>query len=77
MSGEQWIEGRRRDGLAVVEGIDGWVIMPGFGGGEVARLPLDRCPCCDERFQRSDVGFRAARLVADLMYPVEAARDAD
>jgi hypothetical protein len=61
---EQWQGNRRCDGLTVVEGIDGWIIMP------QERLPIDKCPCCDEHFSRNDVGQRAARLVADLIYPV-------
>jgi hypothetical protein len=62
---EQWQGNRRCDGLALVEGIDGWIIMPQAEG-----LPVDKCPCCDKQFFRNDAGQRAAKLVADLVYPV-------
>jgi hypothetical protein len=62
---EQWQGNRRCDGLTIVDGIDGWIIMPPAEG-----LPVDKCPCCDKGFARNDVGQRAARLVADLVYPV-------
>jgi hypothetical protein len=66
MNVEQWTEdNRRRDGLAIVEGIDGLVIMPGD-----ERLPMDRCPCCDKAFRRDATGMRAARLVADMLFPI-------
>lgn len=65
MSAERWIEGKRRDGLAVVEGVEGYVIIP-----HGARLPVDRCPCCDKGFPRNGMGFRAARLVADMLFPM-------
>ena len=66
MNVEQWIaDDRRRDGLAIVEGIDGLVIIP-----TDKRLPMDRCPCCDKAFPRDDKGMRAARLVADMMFPI-------
>ena len=58
---QRWTEGKRSDGLAIVPGIDGLVIMP---AGE--RLPVDRCPCCDKPF----ITTRAAQLVADLMFPM-------
>jgi hypothetical protein len=71
MSEERWTtDGKRCDGLAIVEGIDGLVIMP----PPSERLPLDRCPCCDKPFQT----MRAAQLVADMLYPTKkAAIDAD
>jgi hypothetical protein len=62
---ERWQGNRREDGLTVVEGLDGYVIMPKAEG-----LPLDKCPCCDKGFPRTDVGLRAAKLVADLAFPV-------
>lgn len=58
---QRWTENRRSDGLAILPGIDGLVIMP---AGE--RLPLDKCPCCDKPFLTT----RAAQLVADMMYPM-------
>lgn len=62
MSTERWSDdGRRRDGLAIVSGIDGWVIMPGTEG-----LPIDKCPCCDKPF----LTMRDGRLVADWIYPM-------
>jgi hypothetical protein len=71
---ERWSGGKRCDGLAVVEGIDGFVIMPSDEG-----LPISRCPCCDEPFPRNDMGLRGAKLVADMLYPMteEARSDAD
>jgi hypothetical protein len=67
MSDQQprWIENRRCDGLAIVSGIEGLIIMP---AGE--RLPVDLCPCCGKAFAQDDRGARAARLVADLMFPL-------
>jgi hypothetical protein len=62
----RWIEGNRSDGLAIVKGIDGLVIMP---AGE--RLPVDKCPCCDKPFGT----IRAAMLVADIMFPIEETAD--
>jgi hypothetical protein len=75
MSEEQWTtEDKRRDGLSIVAGIDGWLILPAEG-----RPAIDRCPCCDELFTRDDRGFRGARLVADMIYPLteEARGDAN
>lgn len=68
---ERWINGRRDDGLTIKAGIDGYVILPGPRGA-----PLDRCPCCDKAFPRNDVGLRAARLVADILYPMTERNDA-
>jgi hypothetical protein len=62
---ERWQGNQREDGLTVVEGLDGYVIMPQAEG-----LPIDKCPCCDKPFPRTDRGARAARLVADAVYPV-------
>lgn len=58
---ERWHDNRREDGLTVVEGIEGWMIMPTEGGPT-----MTVCPCCDKAFQNA----RAARLVADLVYPI-------
>ena len=62
---EQWRGNQRQDGLTVVEGLDGWIIMPKGEG-----LPVDKCPCCDKTFAKTEIGERAARLVADMVYPV-------
>lgn len=62
---EQWQGDERVDGLTIVEGPDGWLIMPKTDG-----LPLDKCPCCDKPFAKTDQGKRAARLCADAVYPV-------
>ena len=75
MSGERWTtNGKRRDGLAIVEGTEGYVIMPPGEG-----LPIDRCPCCDKGFPCNAMGLRGARLVADMLYPMteEAAGNAN
>jgi hypothetical protein len=61
----RWQGNQRQDGLTVVEGVDGWIIMPKAEG-----LPVDKCPCCDKLFARTDIGARAARLVADMMFPI-------
>jgi hypothetical protein len=63
----RWIGNKRSDGLAIVIGIEGMVIMP---AGE--RLPVDKCPCCDKPFG----SIKAARLVADIMFPIEETSDA-
>lgn len=66
MQEERWdSKGKRRDGLAIMGGIDGWVIMPKAEG-----LPVDKCPCCDKPFARDARGMRAAQLVADMLYPM-------
>jgi hypothetical protein len=62
---ERWQDNRREDGLTVVEGLDGWIIMPQAEG-----LPVAQCPCCDKPFAKTDKGLRAAKLVADALYPV-------
>jgi len=53
--------------LAIVGGLEGWVIMPRNEG-----LPIDKCPCCDKPFPRDGEGrgLRAAKLVADMLYPM-------
>ena len=62
---ERWQGNQREDGLTVVEGLDGWIIMPKAEG-----LPVAQCPCCDKAFAKTDKGLRAAKLVADALYPV-------
>jgi hypothetical protein len=60
MTDERWTDdGHRIDGLAVVEGGEGFVILPRSDG-----VALDRCPCCDKPFRTR----RAAMLVADAVY---------
>jgi hypothetical protein len=58
---ERWQGNQREDGLSVVQGTDGWIIMTCEGGAA-----MDICPCCDKPF----LSDRAARKVADLVYPV-------
>ena len=65
---QRWTERKRRDGLAIVEGIDGRLIMP---SGE--RLPVDKCPCCEQGFGTD----RAARVAADMLYPMQETGDAN
>lgn len=72
MTNARWIGNRRADGLEVVAGIDGYAIIPANKG-----LAVDRCPCCDKNFPRNDVGSRGARLVADMLYPMTGAVDAN
>jgi hypothetical protein len=63
---ERWSEaGRRCDGLAVVKGIDGFLIMPHAEG-----LPVDKCPCCDKTFLTQ----HSAQRVADFLFPMPVAR---
>ena len=62
MTEQRWDKGERTDGLAIVNGIDGWVIMPSAEG-----LPIDKCPCCDKPFGT----MQAARLVADMLFPMK------
>ena len=56
---DRWIEGKRCDGLAVIEGGEGFVILPKSDG-----VAMDRCPCCGKPFRT----LRAAILVADAVY---------
>ena len=67
MSGdERWIKGKRRDGLAIVEGLDGAGYHAGAEG-----LPVDKCPFCDRRFPMT--ASRQARGAAgqlDMLYPM-------
>lgn len=55
---ERWHDNRRQDGLTVIEGLDGWVIMPREAN------PLDRCPCCNRAFTEAI----DARFAADFLY---------
>jgi hypothetical protein len=69
MIDERWKDYYRRvDGLTIMAGIDGYVIMPARG------LSIDKCPCCDEAFPCNAVGLRSARLVADWLYPMMAVK---
>jgi len=62
MTEERWIERKRRDGLAIVNSIDGLLIMPSGEG-----LPVDKCPCCEQHFET----VRSARRTADFIFPME------
>lgn len=62
---ERWRGNQRTDGLTIVEGLDGWLIMPKGEG-----LSLDTCPCCSKPFTRNDLGLRAAKIVADYVFPI-------
>lgn len=55
-------ERRRRDGLEIVDGLNGLVIMPGGEG-----VAVDKCPCCNLPFRN----IQAARIVSDFLYPLE------
>jgi len=69
MTEERWIEaGRRRDGLLIIEGIDGYMIMPQTEG-----LPLDCCPTCSQRLKTRLI----ARCAAEFLYPMQSDADAD
>jgi hypothetical protein len=63
---DRWQNGKRRDGCALVWGIDGWLIMPGDEG-----LPVAQCPCCSKPFGTA----KTAQLVADFLYPMQEAGD--
>ena len=66
---QRWQNNRRRDGCAVLMGIDGWLIMPASEG-----LPSTLCPCCCRLFADDQA---AARRAADFLYPmVEVPSDA-
>jgi hypothetical protein len=56
-----WREGRRRDGLIVTMGLEGWVVIP-----HDERPAVDRCPCCNCPLESE----RAAQVVADVLFPV-------
>lgn len=49
----------RNDGLKIVQGMDGYVILPGDDSSA-----LDRCPCCDIPFK----SITSARMCADMIY---------
>lgn len=55
----------RRDGLTVVESVESgrWIILPGDDKPAMAI-----CPCCGIPFGSQ----RAAKLIADKVYPLEA-----
>lgn len=55
-----WEGGRRPDGMAVVKGLDTWVVSPPDG-----RPSIVHCPCCGQGFATA----RRAKLVADAVYP--------
>lgn len=62
---DRWDDNDRRcDGLAVVDGVDGLVIMPA-----AERLPVDKCPVCDTPFPNTNRGRRRARQAADMLFP--------
>ena len=59
MATGRWIEGKRIDGLAVVEGGEGYVILPKSDG-----LAMSECPCCGTALRT----MQRAQLVADHVY---------
>jgi len=62
MSDADWIANLRRDGLAIkADGTGNWIVQPADD-----RAPISICPCCDKPFATP----RAARLVADAVYPM-------
>ena len=66
MTEERWSDdGKRNDGVAIVKGAEGYVIWTRPNG-----LAIERCPCCNKTFALTGAGFRAARLVADMLYPM-------
>lgn len=62
---ERWRGNKREDGLSVVEGVEGWIVLTPEGGEAMAI-----CPCCEKPFLTD----KAARLVADLVYPISRGR---
>jgi hypothetical protein len=66
MAAERWNDNTRVDGLRVTEDAAGWVIEPRAGG-----LPVVECPCCGKTLKTA----RAARLVADALFPDTGASD--
>ena len=67
---ERWSDdGKRCDGLAIIAGLDGYVIKPASGV-----WMLERCPCCGEAFPFGDKGLSGARAVADMLYPIREER---
>ena len=65
MTIDRWTKDKRRDGLMIVKGVDGYVIMPPAEG-----LPVDLCPLCNDPFPKTKRGFHKAQLIADAMYPI-------
>jgi hypothetical protein len=59
---DRWNGIRRRDGLCVAQGIDGWIIIPAEGDA------IDRCPCCQNRIGAP----YHAKLIADRAFPLPA-----
>jgi hypothetical protein len=57
-----WRGVRRRDGLCIAQGIDGWIIIPAEGEA------IDTCPCCQNRIAQAYY----AKLIADRAYPLPA-----
>jgi hypothetical protein len=58
-----WDDTVRRDGVSVQSAIDRWVVV------SPDRPNILSCPCCNKPF----VSERAAKLVADAMYPMASA----
>jgi hypothetical protein len=58
---EAWQGTRRRDGLVVVCGFLGWIVLP---AGDAA--PVDRCPCCERTLPTLTLATR----VADAAFPL-------
>lgn len=59
---ERWpSDDKRCDGLTIVAGADGFVILPRDDS-----VAVDRCPCCDKALRT----MKAARLVADMICPM-------
>jgi hypothetical protein len=54
--------------LLIIEGIDGYMIMPQSEG-----LPVDCCPTCSQRLRTRLI----ARCAAEFLYPMKGADDAD
>jgi hypothetical protein len=58
---DRWSGTRRRDGLVVVPGMDGWIIIPGDDSDA-----LDICPCCKHSI-RTEL---AAKFIAERAFPL-------
>ena len=52
---------RRSDGLVIMPGVEGFVILPRSDG-----LAIDACPCCDRPFTT----VHQASMCADMIYPM-------
>lgn len=57
---ETWRATRRRDGLVVAEGLDGWIVIPADGDA------IDRCPCC----KITPTTQQTAMRLADVVFPL-------